>query len=140
EALEVFPGGDAEGQLDLLVPGFRDETDRIGLGVDELLQAGIVGYAAAGAPGHAEGDEAGVLRALLGEELGIDHVGAGIAALDIVEPQPVEQPRNGDLVLKRELDARGLGAVAERGVEEVEAFFGHGSIVVVALERNPASL
>ena len=77
---------------------------------------------AAGPLGHAEGGELGRARALLGEELGVERVGAGIAALDVVDAELVEQRRDGALVLEREVDAGRLRAVAQGGVEEIEAF------------------
>ena len=62
--------------------------------------------------------------ARLGEQLRVGRVGAGIAALDIVDAEVVEHARDGQLVVEREIDAVGLRAVAQRGVEEVEAFAG----------------
>ena len=59
------------------------------------------------------------------EEGVVGRVGAGIAALDVIEPEPVEHRRDRDLVVERKIDARGLRPVAQRGVEEIEAFPGH---------------
>src|SRR6185437_6183441 len=61
----------------------------------------------------------------LGEEFGVGRIGAGIAALDIVDAEIVEQMRDQLLVMQREIDAVGLRAVAQRGVEEIEAFATH---------------
>ena len=58
----------------------------------------------------------------LAEELGVRRVRAGVAALDVVEAELVEHVGDGRLVLDGEVDAGGLRAVAEGGVEEVEAF------------------
>jgi hypothetical protein len=55
------------------------------------------------------------------EELRVGRVGARIAALDIVHAELVQHRGDGDLVLDREVDARRLLAVAQRGVEKVEA-------------------
>ena len=57
------------------------------------------------------------------EQFGVGRIGAGIAALDIVDAELVEHARDRDLVGEREIDAVGLRAVAQRGVEQIEAFF-----------------
>ena len=62
------------------------------------------------------------LRPLPFEERRVGRIGAGIAALDIVDAELVEHPRDEDLVLQREVEARRLLAVAQSRVEEVEAF------------------
>ena len=56
---------------------------------------------------------------------GVGRIGAGIAALDIVDAELVEHVRDRELVGEREIDAVGLRAVAQRGVEQIEAFAGH---------------
>ena len=55
--------------------------------------AGIVGGRAAGPLGHAEGGEFRLRRRLFREEGGVERVRAGIAALDIVDAEPVEHAR-----------------------------------------------
>jgi hypothetical protein len=87
--------------------------------------AGIVLRRAAGAARHAEGCKARALHGLAGEEFGIERICAGIAALDIIDAEIVEQARNVALVLEREIDAGGLRAVAQRRVEQIEAFACH---------------
>ena len=62
---------------------------------------------------------------LLGKEFGIGGIGAGIAALDIVDAEFVEHAGDQLLVMQREIDAVGLRAVAQRGVEQIEAFAAH---------------
>src|SRR3569833_4546416 len=64
---------------------------------------------------------------LLGIEFGIGRIGAGIAALDIVDAEIVQHLRDDLLVMQREIDAVGLRAVAQRGIEEIEAFAAHWS-------------
>ena len=49
----------------------------------------------------------------------------GIAALDIVDAEPIEHRGDVALVVEREIDARRQRAVAQRGVEKIEAFAGH---------------
>ena len=61
-AVEILVERDAERQPDLVVPALGDEADRIGLGVEQGGDAGIVGGRAAGPLGHAEGGEAAPRR------------------------------------------------------------------------------
>ena len=98
----------------------------IGLGGEQRLEARIVGDRAARPLGHAEGGELGVAeRPRLGEEPGVGRVGAGIAALDIVDAERVELLGDQPFVLDREIDAVRLRAVAQRRVVEGDAFAGH---------------
>ncbi len=126
DAVEVLLRRRLERDADVVAGGLGDEADRIGIGVEQRRDAGVVRGRPAGALRHAEGGELRVLRALLGEEARIERVRAGIPALDIVEPEAVEQRRDRALVLEREVDARRLRAVAQRRVEEIEAVAGHG--------------
>ncbi len=71
--------------MDVIVPGFRDIDDGVGVGGEQARDARIVGDRAAGALGHAEGAEFRALGALLGEKLGVERIGAGIAALDVID-------------------------------------------------------
>src|SRR5690606_29998943 len=47
------------------------------------------------------------------------------AALDIIQAQVVEHAGDGELVGQREIDAIGLRAVPQRGVEQIDAFLAH---------------
>ena len=60
--------------------------------------------------------------AILAEQFGVGRIGAGIAAFDIVDAEIVEHARDRQLVGQREIDAIGLRAVAQRGVEQIKAF------------------
>ena len=101
------------------------------LAVEQRGQARIVRGRAAGPARHAEGGEGGVEFAqLLREQFGIGRIGARIAALDIIDAELVEHAGNRQLVGQREVDAIGLRAVAQRGVEQIEAFLGHGGTQV----------
>ena len=51
----------------------------------------------------------------------VGRIGAGPAALDIVDAQPVQGAGKGQLVGRREVDALRLCAVAQRGIEQVDA-------------------
>ena len=126
--LEVLLLGGAERDADVVVPGLGDEADGVGLGVEQAAQAGIVGEADARPLGHAEGGE-GRARSVrfFSKKARVGRVGAGIAALDIVDAELVEHAGDQHLVLQREVDAVGLRAVAQSRVEEIEAFLAHGS-------------
>ena len=54
DAFEVFLQRAAERDMDLIIPGFRDEDDGVGGAVEQGGDAGIVGGGAPGALGHAE--------------------------------------------------------------------------------------
>ena len=126
DRIEVLLQRAAERDMDMVVPGLGDIDDRVGVGGEKAREARIVGGRAAGALGHAEGAEAGVSRGFAFEEFGVERVRARIAALDIVDSEPVEHGGDAALVVEREVDAGGERAVAHRGVEQVEAFLGHG--------------
>ena len=122
-AVEVLLERRAERDMDVIVPSLGDEDDRVGVGGEQPHEARIVGGRAAGSLGHAEGAEARVPGRLLLEEFGVERVCARIAALDIVDAEPVEHRGDVALVVEREVDAGGQRAVAHRRVEQVEAFF-----------------
>ena len=108
------------------IPGLADEADGGRLGGEHRLEAWIVRERAAGPLGHAEGGQRGEAEPLWrGEQLGVGGIGAGISRLDIVDAEHVELLRDQRLVLEREVDALGLGAVSQRRVVEIEAFAGH---------------
>ena len=60
------------------------------------------------------------------EEVGVGRVRAGPAALDVVDPEVVEGGRDLGFLGGGELDALGLLAVPQGGVEEEESVAGHG--------------
>ena len=112
----------------MIVPRLGDEADGVGLRLEQRGQPRIVRGRAARPPRHAEGGEGRAELALGREQLGVGRIGAGIAALDIVDAELVEHARDGELVGEREVDAVGLRAVAQRGVEQIETFAGHDDI------------
>ncbi len=124
-AFEVLLQRAAERDMNLVIPALGDEHDGVGGAVEQSGDARIVGGGAPRALGHAEGGEMRVRRALCLEEFGVLRIGAGIAALDVVDAERVEQSRDLLLVVEREIDARGLGAVAQGGVEQSDAFAAH---------------
>src|SRR5690606_4795289 len=62
-------------------------------------------------------------------------IGAGPAALDIIDAEAVQRTGDAGLFVSGEGDALGLLPVTQRGIVEVEALGGHGSI----LARRAAS-
>ncbi len=124
---EVLLVGGLQRDADLIGGRLRDKTDRVGVGFKQAGDAGIVGDRAPCPPRHAKRGEAGVVElGLRGKKLGIGRIGAGISALDIVDAEIVEHVRDGLLVAQREVDAVGLRAVAQRGVEQIETLAAHG--------------
>ena len=136
DGLEVLVERAAERDMDVIVPRLGDIDDRVGVGGEEAGKARIVGGRAARPLGHAEGAEAGAAGGLLFEEFRVERVRARIAALDIVDSEPVEHRRDAALVVEREVDAGGQRAVAHRRVEQIEAFFGHGALLSVGSEAS----
>ena len=126
DAFEVLLVADAERHAHVIVPRLGDQADGPRMRLQRRLEARIVGDRAPRALGHAEGGEGGVDEARIGlEELRIGDVGAGIAALDVVDADVVERAGDQPLVLEREVHARRLRAVAQGCIEQVEAFAGH---------------
>ena len=111
----------------VVVPRLRHEADRVRLGVEQDRKPGIVRGRAARPPRHAERRERRAEFAVLGEQFGVGRIRARIAALDVVDAELVEQLRDRELVVQREIDAVHLRAVAQRGVEQIETFTRHHS-------------
>ena len=123
---EILFEADAERDIDVKIPRLGDQADRGDLGGEQRLKTGIIGERAARPLGHAEGGEVRVAeRTRFGEEPGVGWVGAGIARLDVVDPERIELLGDQPFVLDREIDAEGLRAVAKRRVVEGEPFAPH---------------
>ena len=122
---EVFLVCSLERHLHVIIPGLRHEADRVRLGVEQRRKAGIVRGRAAGTARHAEGGKSGVELVLLREKLRVGRVCPRIAALDIVDAEIVQHTGDGELVVECEINAVGLRAVAQCGVEKIEAFARH---------------
>ena len=126
DAFEVLLVADAERHAHVIVPRLGHQADGARVRLQRRLEARIVGDGAPRTLGHAEGGEGGVDEARIAiEELRIGDVGAGIAALDVVDADVVEGAGDQPLVLEREIHARRLRAVAQGCIEQVEAFAGH---------------
>ena len=74
------------------------------------------------------------------EEGVVGRVGAGPAALDIVDAEPVELAGDRRLVGGPEIDALRLRPVAQRRVVEIDAVAGHRVVLVVVAERHQEKL
>ncbi len=122
---EVFFERGLERDADVVVPGLRHEADRLRVGLQQRGKARIVRRRAAGPARHAERGEDRAHRVRLGEQLRVGRVRAGVAALDVVNAEVVQHACYRKLVGQREVDAVGLRAVAQRGVEKVEPLMGH---------------
>src|SRR5206468_8322225 len=80
-------------------------------------------------PRHAERGKPGLTELrFLGEEFGVGGVGAGIAALDIIDAEFVEHSGYKLFVAQREIDPVGLGTVPQRRVKEIKAFTAHAGV------------
>jgi hypothetical protein len=114
------------------VPRLAEDRDDGGPRLDERLDISVVLRPHAGPPGGAEGAdlralEHRVLHAL--EEAEVLGIGPGPAPLDVVHAELVEAVRDAHLVLHREGHALALGAVAERGVVDLDLTRHRGHII-----------
>ena len=93
--------------------------------IEAQMESGVVFGTGVLTAGHAEGGEGRVQIALLAEQLGVGRIGAGIAALDVIDAEIGQHAGDRQLVGQREVDAVGLRAIAQRGIEQVEALACH---------------
>ena len=111
----------------MIVPRLAHDAHRGRSGPHERRQGLVVVDSAAGPARGAEGHQGGVLELQLsrraGEELFVLGVRAGPAALDPTDAQRVELASHFQLVLRRHRDALELDAVAQRGVEDLDALW-----------------
>ena len=125
---QIFIVRGLERDPDLIGRGLCNKADRIRLGIDQRGQSRIVGGRPTRPSRHAESRETGMVKhRLLRKQLGVGWIGAGIAALDIVDAEIIKHLCNRLLVLQREVDAVGLRAVAQRRIEEIETFAAHAA-------------
>ncbi len=110
---------------DMQIPGFAEDHDDIGAGLQQAVEIGIIGRRQLRTAGGAEGGEPGLPRRPgrnrleEGEILGIR---AGIARLDQGDAQLVQRRDDRQLVMHGERDALGLRPVAQRGVQNFQVF------------------
>jgi hypothetical protein len=117
------------------IPGLAYQTGSLGPGAQDGRQPGVVAGAASLAAGHPEGHHARTGEVWQGIEEPASSVGFAPwpAGLDIVHAQPVQRLGDGDLVGHAEIDALGLGPVAQRGVEEIDSVgLAHGARIIVS--------
>src|SRR5476649_790913 len=112
---------------------FADEADSVGLSRERGGKPRVVRSRAAGALGHAEGGELRLEPARLGKQRGVGRVGAGIAALDVIDAEIVQEPHDAELIGEREVDAVHLRTVAQRRVEEIKSLFHHATFFTFQL-------
>jgi hypothetical protein len=136
----------AERLDDVVVPRLADDARRRRTRADQRGEGGVDVDLARGLAGGAEGHEGGGRQRQLvdgaAEELLVLGVGLRVAALDPRHAEPVELLGDAELVLDGEGDALELGAVAERGVEDVDrrgegAVYWHSSTHVLYLSFWP---
>ncbi|GAA2774396.1 hypothetical protein GCM10020219_050820 [Nonomuraea dietziae] len=100
----------------------------------------VVGCLHTGSAGRAERGELRVLQVELclsaPEELCVLGVGARPAPLDESDAQPVQVPRDSELVGDAEVQALLLCAVSQRGVVDVEPIVGHRDLLRKSLCRK----
>ncbi len=135
---QVLIKGSAEDLAHVQVPRLADDGDDRRLGVEQRLEASVLGGLDALAAGHAEGGNASVPQRNLAdflEVLEVFRVGQRIAALDEVHAEFIEAARDVQLVLQGEVDTLALAAVAQGGVVDVDARH-DGSCNKKALKRS----
>src|SRR5208283_5748794 len=124
---EIFLERAAERDMDMIIPGLAHEGDDIGLRREKAGDARIIGGGAARSFGHAEGREASALQlGLLREKFRVQRIGTGVTALDVIDPETVEQRRDMALVGERKIDVSHLRAIAQGRVQKAEFFARHG--------------
>jgi hypothetical protein len=102
---QVVFGRGAEHVGHVQKPGLAKDGHGGRAGGHQGLHVLVVGRRLLGVAGAAEGGQLGLLEAQLGgaaKEFHVLGIRAGIAALDVLDAEPVEQPGNLDLVLDRE--------------------------------------
>ncbi len=77
-------------------------------GADQVLQAGIIGDGTPCPLHHAESGEGGLGFPVFAEKCGIGGVGAGIAALDVIDAEAIQHLHHNQLVIQRKINARRL--------------------------------
>src|SRR5712692_7278441 len=120
---EILGKRRAEGLGHVEVPRLADDRRHRRAGVEHRAHVGVRVGGAAGAPGHAERRELGVLeRDVLHapEEAEVLRVRARPSALYIMNAERVEPGREPNLIFHRERHAFALGAIAERGVVDLD--------------------
>ena len=128
--VQVFFQADVQHLADLHVPRLADDGDDRRAGVEQRLEAHVLGGADPLAPRHAEGRDPGVLQRQLAhllEILEVLGVGQRIAALDEVDAEFVEAAGDVELVHEGEVDALALAAVTKGRVVDGDAR--HGAVL-----------
>ncbi len=110
---QIFLARDAQCHVHMKIPSLAHHAHRIDLGPRQDGQTGIVAGAAPRPPGHAEGNETGVAQGRrVGKERVIRRIGAGPAALHIIDTQTIEGGGNRHLIGRAEIDPLSLRPIA----------------------------
>ena len=122
---DVFFGRGLERNADMIIRRFGNKTNRRPCASSSASRPGSFEAERPGRRVMPKAVNVAPERALLTEQLGIDRVGAGIAAFDIIDAELVEHAGDRELVGEREIDAVGLRAIAQGGVKQIQALAGH---------------
>ena len=126
DAGDIFFIGNAERDIDMIIPTFGDETGRGRRRIKDFHKTRIVFGTATGAFGHAERRQLGRIKtAQLLEKLRIGRIGTGITALDIIHAQRIKRRRQPHFIGHGKIHAGRLLAVAHSGVKNIKAFACH---------------
>jgi len=128
----------AEGLGHVEVPRLAHDRRHRRARIQERPHIGVRLGGAPGAPGHAERRQLCLLeRDILHapEETEVFRVRARPPALDVVDPQRVEASREPNLVFHRERHPFALGAIAERGVVDLDQA-AHGVLTMMRSRRT----
>ncbi len=124
DQLEVLLEADAQRLANMEVPGLAEDGDGVRLGLHQGADVAVLVRGDLGPPGRAEGRDLGMAEldfADILEEGDVLGIGAGPAALDVVDAEFVEFLGDADLVGHQEGDVLGLGAVAQGGVVQPDS-------------------
>ena len=119
--VEIFLERAPQRHMHLIIPRLADKTNRIACRIKQRGNARIIRGRTPHLFRHAERRKPRRLGPLLRKKRSIERVRTRVTALDIINPQPVEQTGNLHLVLERKINTRRLRPVAQRGIKQKEA-------------------
>ena len=124
------------------IPGLADKAGCRHFGIQNRVQARVIGRAASAAAGHAKGHHGGVAGPRrCREKRVVGGVRARPPAFDVINADIIKRVGDRHFVSLREVDAAGLSAVAERGVEKPDSVVRHDILSLAAgPSMTPASV